>query len=248
MKRLLLVMVLALFAFTLLPTAAQEDTDAERAINLVAKLPDFSTWLAGYPGWFGNASDDEGDGVWYVEFYAEEWSEWLGYANIVLTTGEIVDSFIPLPLTAEEFQRGQDRIVPLILDDAEIAAMLIDPILWDMWIDFNRWDRVWEVYFSRGSQTVLVVATLNEEDNYFTINDIRDPNALEDTELREQLRDEAISLAYSAINSELDGYDDWTTYTENIRPGTWTVSFVADGIELFSAVINVDTDEVLEVY
>ncbi|MBE2270844.1 MAG: hypothetical protein IAE80_21575 [Anaerolinea sp.] len=241
-------LALILFLLTLALPAFAQDGDAERAIEYVSKLPEFSSWLSGYPNWFGNASDDEGDGVWYVEFYAEDWAEWLGYANLVLETGEILDSFIPLPLTPEEFQRGQARIVPLILDDPAVAAMLLDPILWDMWIEFNRWDRVWEVYFSRGSQSILVVSTLNEEENYFNIDDIRDPNALEEEELREQLRDEAINLAYGAVNSELDGYDDWTTYTENVRPGVWTVSFVAGGVELFSAVIDVEADEVLETF
>ena len=247
MKRTMLVIALILFAA--LPLAAQDDDpNAQLAIELVSKMDEFPAWLEQYPGWFGQASDDESDGIWYVEFYAEDWEEWLGYADLNLSTGNIVESFIPLPLPAEEFQRGQDRLLPLVLGDPEIAVMLTDPILWDMWVDFNRWDRVWEVYFYRGTQAILVTATLNEEEDYFTIDEISDPNALEEEELREALRDEAINLAYSAdgAGEALNPYDDWTTYTENLRSGIWSVSFVVNGDELYFALVNVDDDIVLE--
>lgn len=245
MKRLLILLLLLLAA---LPLAAQDDPAADHAIELVAKTPEFYAWLEQHPGSFGQASDDDGDGIWYVEFYAEDWDEWLGYANVNLATGEIVDSFIPLPLTAEEFQRGQDRIVPLVLADLEVRALLTDPILWDMYVEFNRWERVWELYFYRGAQTILVVVTLNEAENYFSIDEIRDPNALEDEEQRAAWRDEAINLAYTPDEAgrALEGYDDWTTYTENLRPGVWSVAFVAAGQELYFAVVDVNSDTVVE--
>ena len=246
MKRSLLILtVLLMFA---LPLAAQDDPTVQRAIDLVAQQPDFVSWLAQYPGSFGQANDDDGDGVWYVEFYAEEWSEWLGYADVVLATGEIVNSFIPLPQTPEEFQRGQDRVLPLVLNDPEITALLVDQLLWDHYIDFNRFDRRWEVTFYRGVQALQAVIQLDEAANQFSIEEIRDPNTLEEEDQRAAWRDEAISLAYSGDGSgdALNGRDDWTTYTENLRPGLWTVSFVAGETELFFALVNVDTDEVLE--
>ena len=248
MKRIATLIFLLLFAAY--PLAAQDDNpNVDLAIELVSKTDEFASWLEQYPGWFGGASDDDGDGIWYVEFYAEEWEEWLGYANLELATGRIVESFIPLPLPQEEFQRGQDRLLPLVLGDPEIAAMLTDPILWEMWVEFNRWERVWQVYFYRGTQAILITATLNEEEDYFTIDQISDPNALEDEELREALRDEAISLAYSGegAGEALDGYDDWSTYTENLRSAVWSVSFVAhNGDELYFALVNVEDDTVLE--
>ncbi|MBK9749189.1 MAG: hypothetical protein IPO91_20750 [Chloroflexi bacterium] len=244
MKRI--VMLLAVMLLCALPLAAQDD--AQRVIDRVAQLPEWVDWLAQYPGSFGQANDDDSDGVWYVEFYAEEWSEWLGYANVVLETGEIVDSFIPAPLSAEEFQRGQDRVLPLVLNDAEILAVLGDTLLWDHYIDFNRYDRRWEVTFYRGVQAVQAVIQFDEAANEFAIEEIRDPNALEEQDQREAWRDEAISLAYSGegAGEALNGRDDWTTYTENLRPGIWSVSFVAGETELYFALINVDTDEVLE--
>ena len=74
MKRI--VMLLAVMLLCALPLAAQDD--AQRVIDRVAQLPEWVDWLAQYPGSFGQANDDDSDGVWYVEFYAEEWSEWLG--------------------------------------------------------------------------------------------------------------------------------------------------------------------------
>jgi hypothetical protein len=247
MKRLLICLTLLLIALSIVPTLAQDD-DADRAVEIVAKTPEFYAWLEQYPGSFGQASDDDGDGIWYVEFYAEDWNEWLGYADVNLATGEIVESFIPLPLTAEEFQRGQDRIVPLVQQDAEISAMLGDPILWNMYVDFNRYDRVWEVNFYRGIQALQVIVTLNEDEDYFSIEEIRDPNALEADEQREAWRDEAINLAYSGdgAGEAIDGYDDWTTYAENLRPGVWSVAFVAGGQELYFAVVDVNNDTVIE--
>lgn len=244
MRKLIVLLILALLLA--LPAAAQDD--AQRAIDAVAALPDFAAWLDQYPGWFGEANDDDGDGVWYVEFYAVEWSEWLGYANLDTATGVIVDSFLPLPLSAEEFQRGQERVVPLVDGDPEVSAMLGDPIRWDRFVDFNRWERKWEVTYYRGIEAIQVIVTLDEASNEFSIDEIRDPNALEELERREAWRDEAISLAYSGdgAGEALNPYDDWTTYTENLRPGIWTVSFVAGGAELYFALVDVDTDQVLE--
>ncbi len=234
-----------LLALAVVPALAQEE-GSERVIDLVASTEEFEAWLATYEGWIGYAWSSEEDGTWYVEFYDQAEEEWLGYASVLIETDEIVDSFIPIPLPPEEYDAGKERIEVLVLDDPEVQARLLDPLLWSMWTDFNRYDRVWEVWFSRGLESIVVTATLDEDS--FSISDIADGNALDEETALQNARDEAISLAYSApgIDVALEDHDDWITYAERQEDDVWSVSFVAGGDELFYALVNTAEDTVLD--
>ncbi len=48
------------------------------------------------------------------------------------------------------------------------------------------------------------------------------------------------------IDKTLTGVDDWHTYVENQGNGQWSVSFVANGQELFYALVDVEKQQILE--
>jgi hypothetical protein len=226
---------------------AQDDEEARKQalVQIVASTPEFSEWLDGYANWQGAAYPPEDGTVWYVEFYNESGDEWLGYANVEANTGEIQDSFIPKPLPTDVYQAQLEKVQKLVLDDPEVLARLGDPVLWDMYPDYNRWEAVWDVYFYRGVDALLVKAAI--EDAYFSISQISDPNELNEDQQVEDARNQAISLAYSAegVDGALDGHDDWKTYAEPQGGSRWSVSFAAGEQELFYALVDIQSGAIL---
>lgn len=246
-KRVLQSVLLAILLLaSVFSAGAQDDPVAKALVDVVAGTPEFSEWLAGYPGWVGNAYGPDNNNVWYVEFKSADDSEWLGYANFDTDTNTIQDSFIPAPLPPDVYQEQQQRVRALMLADPEVLARLGDPVLWDLYMDYNRYEVTWDAYFYRGIDGLLVRSSL-DENNYFTITSIGDPNELSEEQLNDYYRSQAISLAYGAegIDRALEGYDDWTTYVEPQGESRWSVSFVAGDQELFFALVDAQRNLVL---
>lgn len=239
-----LALLLALLSLTV-STAAQDEVE-QSLIVIASQSEEFAGWLAEYEGWQGYAYPPEEGTVWYVEFYDAAGEEWLGYANVDVETGEIQDLFVPRPLPAEEYAAGKERILDLVFADPEVQVWLIDPLLWDPYVDFNRFEQVWEVHLYRGNDGILIKASLDEYSLY--INEIIDENHLSEEQALQDARDQAISLAYSGagIDQALAGYDDWRTYVENLGGPRWSVTFVANEQELFYALVDIASGKVLE--
>jgi len=242
--------LIALWALCLLLSisvvmSAQDETE-QALIQIIAESDEFADWLAQYEGWKGYAYPPEDGTVWYVEFYTAEEDDWLGYANIDATTGEIQDSLVPTPLPPDEFAAGQERVSKLVLADPEVIAWLVDPILWYPYVDFNRYDRVWQMHFYRGKEAVMVTVSMDEFS--FSIQDIVDENVLSEEEALQNARDEAINLAYGAegLDEALESIDNWRTYVENQGGPRWSVTFTADDRELFYALVDVTADKIIE--
>jgi hypothetical protein len=240
---LLFALIISLSAFAAVHAQATE----QDMINIVADSEEFADWLAQYPNWVGHAYGPD-NGVWYVEFYDETEEEWLGYANVNEETGEFQDFFAPRPLPADQYQAELEKVQPLVLADPEILGRLVDPVLWDVETDFNRYEAQWEVRFYRGIEAMI--ARVRVDGDYITISEIFDPNELEEEEALEEARNEAISLAYGGegIDAALDGHDNWETYTENQAGSIWSVTFAADDEALYFALIDVSSDAILEAH
>lgn len=253
MKHLLILPVLLAALLTFSPAHGQTENDEaiEKAlIAIVASQPPFLEWLADYPNWIGQGNDDDGDGIWYVEFYSAEWEEWLGWANIDRTTGTIAESFIPAPLSDDEYARQLEVAQAYALSDREVLAWLENqPDRWDMWEFFNRFDRIWELNFSRGIRTVMVLIGFDELTGQPYIDGIQDRNVLDEQQAQDAARDRAVELAYSApeIWPALDGLDDWTTYVEWQFDAVWSVSFVAGGRSRVFVLVDLDAPAILDV-
>lgn len=219
--------------------------DEERAIALIANTPEGATHLANFPDWEGSAWEEE-DGIWGVDLYSEAQDEWLGWGEVDLTTNIVIDYFIPVELTAEQFQTGRTAAEKVVFNDAALLTRLGDPSEWEQDTYYDRWDQTWYVSFWRGIEELSVAVEVWEDEYY--ISDIINPNELAAEEAQEERRNTAIELAYQAddIWEIMDGVDDWTTYAEEHGDGIWTVSFVTTDRTLYSAVVNVESGELLE--
>ena len=224
-----------------------EDRSA-RLIGSVAATEDFADWLANYEGWQGKASphdEDYPDGNWYIEFKDAGDEEWLGYANVTVD-GTVTDSFIPRPLPDDELAEGKGRVRELVLTDPEVVALVTDPLLWDIEVEYNRYDVNWDVNFYRGLEHLRVIAKLEEDDFY--VEEVRNERTFGEEDAAEYAKDEAVRLAYEEVGEALKGLDEWQTYVEHQGGSTWSVSFVAGEAERFYALVDVEGEQVLESY
>lgn len=248
--RIKYLMVLLLITLTPLMALAQDDeATKQHLIEIVEATETFTGWLPNYPNYQANAYGPDENGIWYVEFYNEAGDEWLGYANIDADTDEIQDSFAPIPLAADVYQTQLERVNGFVLADPEVRAWLDNnPDLWDMYPDYNRWDAAWDVYFYRGIKGVRVRLNVDANTGNIYLDSIIDPNQLNEEEALENARNTAINLAYEVegVWDALNGYDNWSSYTEQQGGSLWTVSFAAGGQELFYALVDVDAEKVLE--
>ena len=249
-KRLTILMILLALAALALPVLAQDDVDPNRAkvIEIVAASEPFADWLDSWPDYVPEAWGPDENGVWYVEFYDAAHEEWLGYANIHGETYDLLDSFAPLPLPPDVYQEQLPRVMERVENDAEVLAWLgTSPDLWDVYAEWNRWDQRWEVAYYRGIQAVAAWVTMDETGDP-QINDVVDPNALDDEEARNEARNAAINLAYSApgIDAALAGHDSWTTYTQQQgSDDRWGVAFVDGDATLLFVLVDVAAGEIV---
>lgn len=249
-KSLLLALMVMALSWSGLVVTAQDDDEAQgqALAETVAAIEPFASWLTAYPDYNFNAYGPDENGIWYIEFYDEPEEEWLGYANINQDTLEIIDSFAPVPLAADVYQQQLALIQTYVLNDAEVLAWLNNtPTLWDLYADWNRWDQQWELRFSRGIVGVLILATVDENEDVY-LGEILDPNQLDEDEARQEARDSAINLAYSAKNADaaLAGHDDWTTYVEPQGEHAWSVSFVSGQDLLLFVLVDIERQVVLQ--
>lgn len=249
MKRLLIIPLLAALLLAFSPAWAQSEEEVRDAlIAIVASQPPFREWLANYPNWIGQGNDDDGDGVWHIDFHSENWEEWLGWAGIDRATLTITESFIPAPLSDAEYAEQLAAAQAYVVTDREVLAWLDDsPERWTMWEYFNRWERYWELNYYYGVRAVEVRVKFDEDGQPY-IDGIHDKNALEEQAAQDAARDRAIELAYSAdgIWSALDGADDWTTYVEWQYDSVWSVSFVVGTRARVYTLVDLDAEKVLD--
>lgn len=241
----LLTIVFTMLASTLTPIFAQSDEET-RAIELVSAVEDVSAFLATYPDWEGHAYQQD-ETVWYVDFFDVTGEEWIGYGIVDLATEEVRESFVPAPLPADEYATLLPLVELVALEDPEVLGLLKDPVLWDIYTDYNRYDQVWDVYCTRGV-TQWLVRVYAEDENSVYISEIVNPNVLTEEEALSNARSSAVSLAYEGegIDVALEGHDNWTTYAENQGGPVWSVAFVVEDEELYYALVNIESWEILE--
>ena len=225
------------------------ETPEERAIALVAAMPNMALHLANYPDWTGNAWAENDEGTIYgVDFWSEAAQEWLGNGRVDLEQNVVLEHYAPRDLTPEEFQAGLARVKPFLDDDPEVQARLApNPDFWYESIYYNRWDQVWEAYYERGLEAFVVAMYVNADNIY--VDSVYDPYGFDEAEALEEQRNRAISLAWQApgIDVAIEGVDNWATYAEKQSDVLWTVDFAAEDRSLFAALVNIETWEVIEV-
>jgi hypothetical protein len=224
------------------------DSPEERAIALVAAVPEVAAHLASYPEWSGDAYfEDANSQIYEVSFYSESANEWLGSGQANIETGEVLDYYVPRELAPEEYQQQLAQVKMFLDDDPEVQGRLVPrPDFWEEYIDYNRWDQNWQAYYSRGLEEFVVVLAFYDGDLY--IDQIYDPWVFDaEQEVRRQ-RDLALELVWQAngIDGALDGVDNWATYAAQQSDSIWTVEFVTEDQLLFSALVDIENWQILE--
>jgi hypothetical protein len=219
----------------------QDDrTDEERAIGILVQQPKVARHLASYAGWRAEADLDEGsETVWNIDLYKGD--EWIGWGKVDLSAGEVVDYYVPLDLTPEEFAAGKEKIEKFLTYDPEVKARLGEPSLWGHEVAWNRWDQQWQAWYWYGIDALVVVVTIDETTGTVYLDAIHDANDLEAEDKAEADRNRAIEIAYGAdgIDDALAGFDAWRTYVEDQGQGRYTVAFVNGDRTLLAVLVDI---------
>lgn len=219
------------------------EPDQRRAIELIVKNKQVTTFLKDYPDWRAETYHD-GETTWHVDFYTGD--DWLAFAHINVETKGVFDTKLPKKLSEKEFAARKEKIEQIVFNDAEVLALLATVEDWDYEVNYDSYEEKWWMNFWRGIDTLTV--DLYPDNNSFHIDRIYDPEAFDKEEAERVARDQAIELAWQAegIGEALDGHDNWRTYAEPQEGNTWTVSFDISDKNLFSALVDVEAWEVLE--
>jgi hypothetical protein len=221
--------------------------EARQAIQILAAIPEVGEWLATFPDWEADAWQDDEDGRFYsVDLYSEAADEWLGWGYVNVSDGTVDDYFVPRELSAEEFQAGLERVEQFVFSDGELLGRLGDVANWehDSW--YNRWEGNWEIWFWYGLEEVAVTVSIWEDELY--IDRIYNPAELEAEEAAENSKNMAIDLAWQAdgIDQAVAGVDNWQTYVSQQSETVWAVTFATTDQELFYALVDIESEQILE--
>ncbi len=230
--------------------ATATPTTEQQVIDLVTAIAEVKDWLARYPGWTTNVyPEDEANNIWKVDFCNnKDCAEWLGYGKVNLNTGAVVEHFVPRELSSEELAAGKPKIEKYLEYDPETRVRQGNPDLWYHDIYWNRWDALWEAAYSYGLEAFTVRMKINQDTGKVELDSFVNPNELKDEDKAEQQRNRARELIWEAegVGEAVAGQDGWKTYVEHQGGSKYTVAFVADGKQLFSALVDVDAGKVLE--
>ncbi|MFN8445520.1 MAG: hypothetical protein U0175_32315 [Caldilineaceae bacterium] len=228
------------------PTASNE----QQVLDLVTALPLAQEWLGRNPGWQSNVyQTDETENIWQVDFCTgADCDNWLGYGKVNLNTGEVIESFFTRDLTTEEFAAGKPKLERYVQSDPEVQGRLSNPDLWYHEVSWNRWVQQWEVNYSYGLDAFTVRLYINEETGKVELDSIFDPNEMDAQTKENERLDKARQLIWEAdgVGDAVEGHDTWKSYVEHQSGNQYTVALVADGQQLFSALVDVEAGTVLD--
>lgn len=255
-KFVLMALALLLMGSSLATPVFAQGDDADAAIAVALSNEEISAFLATNEGWEAGAYYEEGEGFWFVEFFMpysdeEDEGEWLGFAMVSLDSNEVVEMFLPIPLTDDEYEEQLVLVEATIRNDPRVTTLLGDLSQYSMWFEYDRYEQVWYVEIYRGLEsyyaTLYVFAEANEEPQAY-LQELGDANELTEEEQRYVDRYTAIDLAFSAdgIDQVLLTDDEWQTYVSLQDDNIYSVIFATSERELFYALVDIENMTVIE--
>lgn len=189
--------------------------------------------------------DEEGSDTYYLDFYAQD--DWIGWAGIDVVTNEINFDMVAF-LSEEAIATMLPIIEKLALADPEVQALMGDSELGDWYTstDYDPYAASYYFYFERGLESWQ--ASFYMENGQPVIDAISDPAALEAEEQIQWERDQAIEIAWETPDlwEIVADVDDWQTYVAPQGENRYAVTFVTTDRELFYALIDIETREIIE--
>lgn len=239
----LLLTVLLLLASVALQ--AQEGYTEADAIALAAEYPFFAVGLEQNPGWSAAAYDTGNRyGIWRVQFWSASGVE-LAWADVSPQRGKVYSWEGYFGATDAQRNAAEPVLRDLVSTDPRLIDLLEDPSQYDIYIDYDAWNRWWGVYIDVGADSIWTAYQFEGK----TPEALENPqslgiwfsNVLTYAEWQESNKATAIATAFQnpEIADATTGIDHWTTWVEPAdEQGIWTVYFM-DG-ETVLAQVQVD--------
>ncbi len=227
---------------------SEDDYDASVAAvsQIAAQDAAIAEVLANNPNWIvdGWPESDDWQGVWNIVFFSENWETELAWAQVDMTAQRVEETEIPIVLAPDVYERQRQAVEALVLADAEVKALGIDPASWTIETDYNGFEQLWEVVIYQG--TVGYSAGIyhgQQEIELYWLDAIDVASHTGEMAIDQK----AIEIAWEdeTLWSKLEGIDNWTTLVTPQSASVYAVEFVAEDQALAFVLVDVASETVL---
>jgi hypothetical protein len=254
MKQLFTIWFILVLIVVLAPATFAQEDEQTRAIDIAAQSEELSEFLSGFE-WEAEAYEED-EGYWGVDFYrtntVEDDDNFLAWAMVDLDSESVIETYMPRFLSEEALERRLPEVEALVLSDPEVQAIIDNPSLWQVYTEWDPYESLFFVQFFRGLDAYTATVWLSDEESdeespYFLV-EFYDETALEAEQAEQERRDRAVMLAYEAdaIDDAIFENDDWQTVVQQLNGSQYSVEFISDEERLFFAVVDIDTETVIE--
>jgi len=250
LKRLIILSLFLTLILAAAPAMAQESFTEADAIAAVLEDPAFAGGLAAVEGWTAAAYDTRNAyGIWRVQFWDGS-GEDLAWADVNPARRKVYSFEAYFPVSEQEYEAAYAPLRAFVDSHPDLIELLGSPEAYDIYIDYDRWNRHWGVYIDAGADSLWIAVRFtggaSPEHEYFS-----DPllvalyfsNVLSYSDWQESQKALATVTAHqhAEIGRALEGVIGWTTevYAVEDHQNLWMVAF-KDGERLIAEVM-VDT-------
>lgn len=249
----MLVSSLMLLMNILVPTAAQDYTEQD-VIDMVTSQMPFSYGLQTVSDWSAAAYDTGNTyGIWRVQFWDGEGEE-IAWANIAPERGRLYNYEAVFSSTDAQLQAAEPIVRAYIQSHPDVIALIGDPQAYSdsTYLEYNGWLKAWGVWIDRGDDTLyLIVQFKGIVPDALTdpeLIEIGFPNVMSYDEWLIGMHDKATTIAFTdpQIAAVLRPITGWVSEVVYQDEGLWAVTFTDDDTELLTAVVNLETSQMVE--
>lgn len=252
MKRLAILIMLVTALCTAVLVHAQETFTEQDAIDLAATSELFVAGLEQNPDWSAAAYDTHNAyGIWRVQFWYANGEE-LGWADVSPERGKVYSWEVYFGATDAQQNAAEPVLRDFIATEPRFVDLLEDPSQYDMYIDYDGYNRYWGVYIDVGADSLWTAIQFAG----------KAPDALDDPQVlglyfsgvlsyaEWQESNEATAIATAFQNADvadaLASVDKWTTSVELNDDGMWTVYFLDGETVLVTVEVDIAADQVID--
>jgi hypothetical protein len=244
--------VLLLLSLLVMPSSAQDSFTSQDVIAIVAAHPAFATGLDNSGDWSARAYNTRNRyGIWRVEFKNAAGDD-LGWATVDPAKERLYSYEAYFGATDAQRLAAEPILREFISTQPELLALLEDPSIYDMYVDYDGYNDWWGVYIDIGADSLYVVIRFADHNPDSLENPqlvtIYFENVLSYDEWYTASSQAAIAIAFqqSEIAAALRGSDDWTTTTSTEDSRTWQVVFLLNDTPAAEAIVNLEDKTVVE--
>ena len=252
MKRLAILILLLVALTSALVVQAQQTFREQDAIDLAAQSEVFAAGLEENPGWTAAAYDTgNAYGIWRVQFWYADGSD-LGWADVSPERGRVYSWEVYFGATDAQENAAESVLREVVNTQPEFIDLLEDPSQYEIYIDYDSYNRYWGVYIDVGANSIWTAIQFEGK----TPDSLENPlvlglyfsNVLSYNDWKESNKAIAIATAFqnTDVADALNGIDDWTTSVEQNDEGLWTVYFLNGDSTVAQVQVDMSTEAVVD--